>query len=496
MSTTLVHEALGVGYTGAIALGSMILADVLHRTTSLSNEVTRKVSHIGSGIAVLLIPALIDSAITVFVLCAGFAVLMVVTHFSGLLQGMHGVGRGVGGVLWYPLTAFTMYALVFNVMHAPFYMYAIPILVLATADAMGAVVGKRWGRHRYEVIGDHFRSIEGSTAVFTTALIGVAGWLSFTNQLPFINLLLISLATALGVTMLETVSVYGLDNFLVPFGTLFFLHFLSPLSVVELIGQFVLLAACLTGVVLISWKKCTTAGGMVSLLMAAYVVWATGGDAWIMPFTGLLLTFAIYERLSPVADTHTKNRYALGTAASGLAVPVLIALAHDTMKSWNGDALYTAFLAALACDAAIIFFMLPQNRSFVFKRLRRSFATRDLFQPAPTLGKVPLPTVGAAIPLACQPGGLPATPTTVLVLGLALSGVAVFVISAATLRSSHVMCPACGGVNLRGLYCCQDKRLGEGATRATAYSMSFRETFLMANTVAALAAAGVVIWLL
>jgi len=64
-------------------------------------------------------------------------------------------------------------------------------------------------------------------------------------------------------------------------------------------------------------------------------------------------------------------------------VPALIALAHDTMKSWNGDALYTAYLAALACDAAIIFFMLPQNRSFIFKRLRRSFATRDLFQPTP-----------------------------------------------------------------------------------------------------------------
>jgi len=41
---------------------------------------------------------------------------MIVTHYSGWLQGVHGVGRGVGGVLWYPLTAFTMYALVFNIM--------------------------------------------------------------------------------------------------------------------------------------------------------------------------------------------------------------------------------------------------------------------------------------------------------------------------------------------------------------------------------------------
>jgi len=149
--------------------------------------------------------------------------------------------------------------------------------VLATADAMGAVIGKRWGRHRYEVIGDHFRSIEGSAAVFATAFAGIAGWLAFVNQLPLTNMLLISLASALAVTMLETVSVYGLDNFLVPFGTLFFLHFLTPLSVADLAGQFVLLAACTGGVMAISWRKCSTAGGSVSLLMAAYVVWATGG---------------------------------------------------------------------------------------------------------------------------------------------------------------------------------------------------------------------------
>ena len=171
MDTQLVmHEVIGTLTIGAIAISVLVLAELLKRTTSLPTELTRKFAHIGSGLAVLLIPVFIDSSVTVLLLAGGFAALMFGTHVTGLLQGVHGVGRGVGGVLWYPVTAWLTFFLVFDVRDGEYLEYAIPILVLACADAMGAVVGKRWGRHRYEVIPGHFRSLEGSSAFFVVAL--------------------------------------------------------------------------------------------------------------------------------------------------------------------------------------------------------------------------------------------------------------------------------------------------------------------------------------
>ena len=50
------------------------------------------------------------------------------------------------------------------------------LLVLAWGDAAAAVIGRRWGRHRYRA-GDGWRSLEGSAAmlVFSAVAIAVAG---------------------------------------------------------------------------------------------------------------------------------------------------------------------------------------------------------------------------------------------------------------------------------------------------------------------------------
>ena len=165
---SVLHEALGLGIITAVALTVFALAEVLKAFTSFPTEWTRKLAHTGAGGAVLLIPVVIDSHWTVAIVAGGFALLMVVTSSMGLLSSVHGVGRGVGGVLWYPFTAWLLYFTVFNLLDEPYVMYAIPVLVLATADALGALVGKSYGRLRYRVTEDHQRSIEGTLAVFGT----------------------------------------------------------------------------------------------------------------------------------------------------------------------------------------------------------------------------------------------------------------------------------------------------------------------------------------
>lgn len=493
----IIHEILGLSIITVAALTVLISAELLKRSTKLPTELTRKFAHVGSGMAVLTIPLVIDSHWTVLILSVSFAGLMAGTHLTGLLGSVHGVGRGVGGVLWYPFTAWLTYLLVFDVMEAGFILYAIPILVLAMADAMGAIVGKSYGRHSYEVMDQHHRTLEGSAAVFGMALICIHIPLLVSGIAGRTETLLISICVALAAAMLETVSVYGLDNLLVPFGTLFMLVHLLPMSTDEILLQLALLASCAVGTVIVSWRKCSTAGGTVSLLLAGFAIWTTGGARWIVPFAGLMATFMVYERLSPVASRHTKSRYALGTAVSGLAIPAALAIAHEIVTGADLQrALYQAFIAALACDAAVIFFMLPQNHTFRIKRLRRSMATKDLWQYTPTLGKTCFAIVGAAVPVTLAltfdhrdllASSMPAV--------WGMFGLVAFVIVASVMRSSQHMCPACGSVTLRGLYCCTDNRIGEPTTRSSAMSLSFRETFLAANTIAAVAAAGAVLWL-
>ena len=61
-------ELIGTLTVGSIAIAVLVLAEVLKRTTSLPTELTRKFAHIGSGLAVLLIPAFIESSWTVLAL--------------------------------------------------------------------------------------------------------------------------------------------------------------------------------------------------------------------------------------------------------------------------------------------------------------------------------------------------------------------------------------------------------------------------------------------
>jgi dolichol kinase len=494
----LLHELLGTLTIGVIAISVLLLAEALKRTTSLPTELTRKFAHIGSGLAVLLIPVFIDSSWTVLLLAAGFAGLMFGTHVTGLLQGVHGVGRGVGGVLWYPVTAWLTYFLVFDVRHGEYLEYAIPVLVLACADAMGAVVGKRWGRHRYEVIPGHFRSLEGSGAFFFVALacivIPLAGGLGVD---PLRALAVGALCAALA-TAYESVSVHGLDNLLVPFGTLLFLDRYLELSWVELSLQAALLCAVTAFTIAVQWRRPATGGGAAAFTLAIYTVLVLGGWAWLPPMAGLIATFVLYDRLTPMSGKLAKARYEMGTALIGLTVPVVFVLLH---ASFDDEALrhsiYVGYLASIACQAAVLCFMLPQHRSFRFRRIRRVLAVKDAWQHAPTPGKLTFAAAGAGVALvvpflAMRPEA--ATHASTFEMGMILlscaTGLTAFIVLAATTCARRA-CPCCGNVTLHGLGCCHELGLGHGDT-VSLRTMTFRKTYLAANSIAAVAATVVV----
>jgi phytol kinase len=499
MNTALViHEALGTLTIGVIAISVLLLAEVLKRTTSLPTELTRKFAHIGSGLAVLLIPVFIDSSVTVLILAVGFGGLMFGTHVTGTLQGVHGVGRGVGGVLWYPVTAWLTFFLVFDVRHGEYLDYAIPILVLACADAMGAVVGKRWGRHRYEVVPGHFRSIEGSAAFFVVALICIVVPLAGGLGVAPLHALAVGVLVAALATAYESVSVHGLDNLLVPFGTLLFLDRYLGLSWLHLGLQAGLIVAICGATAAIRWRRPATGGGVAAFVLSVYTVLVLGGWAWLPPLAGLVVTFIAYERLTPIPGKFAKARYEMGTALIGLTVPVVLVLLHASFDDPAlRHAIYVGYLASIACQGAVLCFLLPQHRSFRFARLRRMVTVKDPWQHAPTPGKIAFAAIGAALALGVpfimmRPEAAAAAPALqMLAVVIACSaGVAAFITIAATTCARRA-CAACGNVTLHGLGCCHELDLGHGDT-VSLRTMTFRKTYLAANSLAAVAAAGVV----
>jgi phytol kinase len=487
----LIHEAIGTAGIAAIVFSVLIAAELLKKYTSLRRELTRKFAHAGAGIGLLAIPSLIDTHWTVLALAMSFIGIMLGSRAIGLLSSVHDVDRGAGGVFWYPLTGWLLYYLVYNLLHVGYVYYAVPVLVLAAADAFGAIVGTSYGRHRYEVMQGHHRSVEGSLAFFVVAFFCVHVPLLLITDIGRAECLLVSLIVALLSAMLETISVYGIDNVLVPFGVLFMLERIDDATVDALVIRLVVVSLCAAIVALATRRKPSTAGGAVALVLALYTSWSLGGAPWLAPLAALVTMFVLYEHLAPVEHVHTKSRYELETVFVALTVPMLLLLASEV--SSRDRVLHLAYVAALACNGAVLLYLLPQNQTFRFHRLRRYASARGTLAQRVTPGKLVFALAGASLPALFQPGGLPATGDLALVVLLALGGACTFVIVAMNTRA-HETCPHCGCINLRGMYCCADQRLGS-TTPERLLTPTFRKAYLLANTIAAAGAAGVVIWL-
>ena len=89
------------------------------------------------------------------------------------------------------------------------------LLIMAWADAGAGVVGQRWGRHPFSLLGAR-KSLEGSLTMM--ALSFLTCWVVFggLGRFPTASTLWVSSAVTLVATAVEAVSGRGLDNLTVP----------------------------------------------------------------------------------------------------------------------------------------------------------------------------------------------------------------------------------------------------------------------------------------
>ncbi|MGF1482153.1 MAG: diacylglycerol/polyprenol kinase family protein [Cyanophyceae cyanobacterium] len=197
-------------------LGSLILlAETLNRLTAADAELTRKVVHIGTGNVILLawwlqIPAWVG--IGAAVMASATALL---SYFVPILPSINSVGRQSLGTFFYAVSIGILVAWFWSI-HRPEYA-AIGILTMTWGDGMAAVVGQRFGKHLYHVLGIT-KSWEGSLTMAAVSLL-VTGVILVAVDQPLGTVSTVSLAVAVIATGLEAFSKLGIDNLTVPLGS-------------------------------------------------------------------------------------------------------------------------------------------------------------------------------------------------------------------------------------------------------------------------------------
>jgi phytol kinase len=197
-------------YVGSIVL----LAELGHRWQWFSAEQSRKIVHIGTGNVIALawllqLPAWVG--ITSAVLAG---IITLISYWLPILPGVNSVGRKSYGTFFYAVSMGLLIAIFWPLKHPEY--AAIGILVMAWGDGLAAIVGQKWGRNPYQILGNS-KSLEGTATLLLVSYIVTTVVLYITHG----NLLyvwLVGMPVAIVAVILESISQFGIDNITLPLG--------------------------------------------------------------------------------------------------------------------------------------------------------------------------------------------------------------------------------------------------------------------------------------
>ncbi|NJM71028.1 MAG: phosphatidate cytidylyltransferase [Scytonema sp. RU_4_4] len=203
----------------------LFIAGVVNRFSSKDPEIVRKIVHIGTGNVILLawwldIPPIVG--ITASILASAVTLL---SYRFPILPGINSVGRKSFGTFFYAVSIGVLITC-FWTLQQPQYA-VLGILVMTWGDGLAALVGQKFGQHKYKVFGRE-KSWEGSLTM-TVVSFFINSLILVSVQGNFWQTWLISLTVALVASALEVVSFLGIDNLTVPLGSAALAYVLSQL---------------------------------------------------------------------------------------------------------------------------------------------------------------------------------------------------------------------------------------------------------------------------
>jgi phytol kinase len=201
---------LGLLICLAYIFGMIGLAEVLRRRQGYGSDFTRKVIHITVGMLSWALHLLFDTPWFFIAACGAFMILNFLDWRFGFFAAMASSDRSNLGTVYFPLAA-AVTALFF--WERPPLMVA-ALMPLTWGDGLAPVVGRAYGRHVYTVHTSR-RTLEGSTGFFIAAFLFT--WLALwvvdgPPAVTPISALWPALVITASATVVEALSIWGLDN--------------------------------------------------------------------------------------------------------------------------------------------------------------------------------------------------------------------------------------------------------------------------------------------
>jgi phytol kinase len=190
----------------------VLTAELLHRYTDTKPEYVRKVVHIGTG-NVMLIAWLLQLPAWVGMTSAVLAgIITLISYRLPILPGVNSVGRKSLGTFFYSVSIGILTAIFWN-LNLPYY-GVIGILIMAWGDGLAAIIGQKFGKHPYTILGNT-KSWEGTATMFIVSY-AVVSIVLYSVQGNIWQTWLVGIPVAIAATAVESIAQWGLDNLSVP----------------------------------------------------------------------------------------------------------------------------------------------------------------------------------------------------------------------------------------------------------------------------------------
>ncbi len=356
---TLAGEAARAGLVTAFLLLLFAVCEAWRHWGHPPAEWTRKLAHVGAGVATAAFPWMIAWHGTVLVLAAGFALIVFGTRRLGWLQSIHGVARRSEGGIYYPIAIYLLFVLAGD---RPVF-YLISLLVLMVSDSLAALLGSEYGRNIYTVETDR-RSLEGSAVFLLTTFLAVHLPLLLATDTSRWAAVLIATQIALTVTIFEGISPGGSDNLVVPLATYFLLAVMTPHPAVFIARQLAAQLVILLLVGLLAWRfRFLALSSAMGLGLVVYGAYALAGAEWTIAPGLAVLCFAGFYLVARQMEPEADAGYHIRTLFYVAGVPLLLIFANNAVErqlprvhAVAPDPLYVPFVGVVAAQLMIVLF--------------------------------------------------------------------------------------------------------------------------------------------
>jgi phytol kinase len=173
-----------------------------------SPEVSRKLVHMSHGIAAAIWPFFVAYRVIIAIEVL-FLILAALARKFHIFKGISQVDRISGGEIFFPLGIIGA-----ALFYPSKWIFAAAMLELALADSAAALIGKKYGKHKFTIFGNQ-KSLEGSLAFAVVSVI-IVGWVVIFAPAGFDSLWPLIIFLPILTALTEAITPFGMDNLLIP----------------------------------------------------------------------------------------------------------------------------------------------------------------------------------------------------------------------------------------------------------------------------------------